>query len=249
LRQHNAKRNIFRRRRLDDSGAIDYVVNVGLWKDKKRHFPPPRQRQRQEEDNEEEDVVGEEQEEWKAEHALKDERMLENENSDEVRESRGGGGGHQRRRGNNIREIAQKVHDGYMKRGDALFQDGGGESQKQYNQDKPPNPAGKKKRKKKNQGGGTGNSRRGNRGGGRRSPPKRQGGQGRIDRGEPVEKRYGKWMKALKDKPHILKKLEEAGMEGLKEFGYEPKQRFLDYKELDYQCDDTVVCKAKEEKQ
>ncbi|CAB9510969.1 expressed unknown protein [Seminavis robusta] len=45
---------------------------------------------------------------------------------------------------------------------------------------------------------------------------------------EQVKARYGKWVKALEDKPELSAQLHDLGKSGLEAFGYEPPRAFLD---------------------
>jgi hypothetical protein len=45
---------------------------------------------------------------------------------------------------------------------------------------------------------------------------------------EKVKARYGKWVKALEDKPDLSRRLHQLGATSLRTFGYEPPARFLD---------------------
>jgi hypothetical protein len=58
----------------------------------------------------------------------------------------------------------------------------------------------------------------------------------------PVEERYGKWFKILESDPKLLERIHREGSKALKMFGYEPLERFMDTKPVDFQCDASVVC-------
>jgi hypothetical protein len=56
----------------------------------------------------------------------------------------------------------------------------------------------------------------------RRAPPEKK------EAPEKFKARYGKWVKALEDKPALSQRLHQLGATSLEAFGYEPPTRFMD---------------------
>jgi hypothetical protein len=60
-----------------------------------------------------------------------------------------------------------------------------------------------------------------------------------IDNQSDINKRYGRWKKFLENRTELSKHLHEEGIEGLRFFGYEPREAFS------YPTNVTAVCNAK----